>query len=114
MQKEEIPTNFNDYSHAVEFIMIDEYKKERRALVLFNTDDEWRAYDSMTESDIEGMFAGHIMEIGRKDKSALTYKATSYKISNNQATRSIYFTPFIRQLSVENDGTMTSKMVCND
>ena len=114
MQKEEIPTNFNDYSHAVEFIMIDEHKKERRALVLFNTSDEWRAYDSMTESDIEGLFAGHLMEIGRKDKSALAYKATSYKISNNQAKSSIYFTPFIRQISVNNDGAMESKMVLQD
>ena len=106
MTELELLKNDNSYTNAIELIVVDKFKKERRSLVLFNLDDGWGECENFTESDIESLFAGQIMQVAKKDQSVVAYKATSYTIQNNSLKKSITFTPVLKKMNVTEDGSI--------
>ncbi len=88
--------NDTNYSAAVELTMIDGMRRKKNVLLLFNMEDEWRAAEDFTSAEVQGMFAGAIMELLRKDASAFAYRATAYSIQDNIVKKSVSFTPMVK------------------
>lgn len=87
--------NTNSFTDVIELIMVDGLKRKKKVMLFFNLNDDWRA-DEMAPTDVPGMFAGAIMEIFRKDRTAFAYKATAFTIQNNFIKKSMSFTPMVK------------------
>jgi|GEM_PF-4474425 len=85
----------NNYTDFIELTMVDEMRIKKTVLLLFNLNDGWESKEIQKE-DVPGMFAGHIMEIFRKDRRAFAYRATAYTIKNSEIKKSITFTPMMK------------------
>ena len=87
--------NTNSFTDMIELTMVDGLKRKKTVMLFFNLNDDWRA-DELEPTNVPGMFAGAIMEIFRKDRTAFAYKATAFTVQNNFIKKSMSFTPMVK------------------
>ncbi|MEO7488823.1 MAG: hypothetical protein ABIU77_17060 [Ferruginibacter sp.] len=100
------------YADFIELTMVDIMKRKRTVVVLFNLDDEWEN-DDVQKSDVAGMFAGHIIQIFKKDRRAFAYRANAFTTRQGIIKKSMTFTPMVKvhdefkECHIYDDGRVT-------
>jgi hypothetical protein len=85
---------------VIQLTVTDEANKQKQALLLFNTEDEWFLNETVDAHEVLSRFAGNLMHSLEKDSRVREVRCQTFKVINGVAKKTVAFCPLVRVRNV--------------